>query len=137
MFQLSEEEWQAWRTQNTTSDTNQSQFVTGSQKHRERKALPYAFTEQGIAMLASVLRSEKAIRVNIAIMRAFVALRHFALSYAELAAKVGELEKELADVNEVLHWLGAENQSRADEIAALRGSPKDWAERRTIGFRKE
>ncbi len=148
MLQLSLEEWQALRSQTatssqmwsqfvTTSDLNRSQFVTGSQKHREGKSLPYAFTEQGVAMLSSVLRSEKAIRVNIAIMRAFVALRHFASTYAELSEKVGELEKALADVNEVLHWLGQENQSRADEITALQTTPKDWDARRPIGFQKE
>jgi hypothetical protein len=70
-------------------------------------------------------------------MRAFVALRHFAFTYADLAAKVGDLEKELADVNEVLHWLGQENQSRANEIANLQITPKDWEARRPIGFQKE
>ena len=70
-------------------------------------------------------------------MRAFVALRHFAFTNAEMASKMGELEKELADVNEVLHWLGNENQNRADEIAALQITPKDWETRRPIGFQKE
>lgn len=70
-------------------------------------------------------------------MRAFIALRHYALTYSELAAKVGELEKELADVNEVLHWLGQENQARADEIVGLQTTPKDWESRRPIGFQKE
>jgi hypothetical protein len=76
-----------------------------------------AFTEQGVAMLSSVLRSGKAIQVNIAIMRAFVALRRYALTYAELAQKTAELEtkfeREFADVHEVLRWLGEENQVQA------------------------
>jgi len=54
-----------------------------------------------------------------------------------LAEKVGQLEKELADVNEVLRWLGEENQSRADEIDALQSSPAVWENRRPIGFQKE
>ena len=110
-----------------------SQNVIPAKKHFGGAA-PYAFTEQGVAMLSTVLRSEKAIDVNIAIMRAFVALRHFAFTNAELSKKVGDLEKELADVNEVLHWLGQENQSRANEIADLQITPKDWESRRPIGF---
>jgi hypothetical protein len=88
-------------------------------------------------MLSSVLRSEKAIQVNIAIVRAFIALRQAVLAISDLAAKVGELEKELADVNEVLHWLGKENQARADEISTLQSTPNDWETRRPIGFQKE
>ncbi|MGB3478955.1 MAG: ORF6N domain-containing protein [bacterium] len=57
------------------------------------RKLPYAFTEQGVAMLSSVLNSEKAIEVNIAIMRAFVKLRQLAISHTELAKKLKELEK--------------------------------------------
>lgn len=153
MFQLTLEEWQNLRSQFVTLDLNRSQFVTGSddlmwsqfvttsQKHREGKSLPYAFTEQGVAMLSSVLRSEKAIHVNIAIMRAFVELRHYALTNTELAQKVAELEaktgKDIADIHEVLHWLGTENQARATEIAALEPTPKTWETRRAIGFQKE
>ena len=114
-----------------------SQFVTTSSKYRRDTNIPFAFTEHGVAMLSSVLRSEKAICVNIAIVRAFIALRQYVHSFSELAAKVGELEKELADVNEVLHWLGEENQARADEIAGLQTTPKDWETRRPIGFQKE
>jgi len=57
------------------------------------KYLPYAFTEQGVAMLSSVLRSKRAIRVNVEIMRAFVRLRQLLASHADLAAKLEELEK--------------------------------------------
>ncbi len=81
-----------------------SQFVTSSWGGTRKR--PFAFTEQGVAMLSSVLRSEKAIDTNVAIMRAFVALRHYALNFAELADKVLSHDKELADINEVLHWLG-------------------------------
>jgi len=56
---------------------------------------------------------------------------------ADLAEKVGQLETGLADVNEVLRWLGEENQSRADEIDALQSSPAVWENRRPIGFQKE
>lgn len=147
MFQLSPREWQNLRSQFMISSsdlTNWSQFVTSSKKHRGEKYLPYAFTEQGVAMLSSVLRSEKAIQVNIAIMRAFVEFRRYALTYAELAQKIAELEakfeKEFADIHEVLKWLGEENQARADEIAALQtGNPRPeaWENRQRIGFKKD
>lgn len=73
-------------------DHLKSQFVTSSWG-RMRRALPYAFSEQGIAMLSSVLRSSKAIKVNIEIMRAFVRLREMLASNAELARKLVEMEK--------------------------------------------
>ncbi len=70
-----------------------SQIVTLRLAHgAHRKYMPYVFTEQGVAMLASVLRSPKAIQVNIAIMRAFVQLRHALMEGKEIAAKVERLE---------------------------------------------
>ncbi|MBC7774621.1 MAG: hypothetical protein H7246_04220 [Phycisphaerae bacterium] len=74
-------------------------------------------------------------------MRAFIFLRQYALTFAELTEKVAELERtqqtDMADVNEVLRWLGEENQSRAAEIAALEPSSTSWEKRRTIGFKTE
>ena len=72
-----------------------SQIVTLKKLGRGEhfKYLPYAFTEQGVAMLSSVLRSKRAIRMNVEIMRTFVRLRHLLSSHAELAAKLEELEK--------------------------------------------
>lgn len=69
-----------------------SQFVISSWGGA-RRALPYAFTEQGVAMLSSVLRSERAVQVNIAIMRAFVRLREMLLSNADLARRLDALEQ--------------------------------------------
>jgi len=69
-----------------------SQIVTSSWGGL-RRATPYAFTEQGVAMLSSVLRSERAVRVNIEIMRAFVRMRQMLASHADLARKVAALEK--------------------------------------------
>lgn len=84
MFQLDAEEYECLR----------SQFVTLDNQGRgaHRKYLPYAFTEQGVAMLSSVLRSPRAIQVNIEIMRAFVRLREYALSHSELARRIESLE---------------------------------------------
>lgn len=71
---------------------NRSQIVIGSQKHRNPRSRPYAFSEQGVAMLSSVLRSKRAVAVNIEIMRAFVKLRQLLVSNAELARRLDELE---------------------------------------------
>jgi hypothetical protein len=71
-----------------------SQIVTLKKGRGEhRKYLPYVFTEQGVAMLSSVLKSERAVRVNIAIMRAFVKLREMIASHKDLAKRLDELEK--------------------------------------------
>ena len=70
---------------------NRSQSVTGSQKHRDPRYGPFAFTEQGVAMLSSVLRSERAVQVNVEIMRAFVRLRRILAVNADLARRLDEL----------------------------------------------
>jgi ORF6N domain len=113
MFQLTAEEWETVRIVLSDNPVNSSQIVMSYAKNRGIRYTPYAFTEQGVAMLSSVLHSDKAIDTNIAIMRAFVALRHYALTYTELAQKITELEaktgKDIADIHEVLHWLGEQN----------------------------
>jgi hypothetical protein len=71
-----------------------SQFVTSSWGGL-RRAIPYVFTEQGVAMLSSVLRSKRAVQVNVAIMRAFVSLRRLLATNEALARKFAELERQL------------------------------------------
>ncbi len=70
-----------------------SQFVTSRGRHGGRRYTPLAFTEQGVAMLSSVLKSERAVQVNIAIMRAFVRLRRLLATHKDLARKLDELER--------------------------------------------
>jgi hypothetical protein len=92
-----------------------SQFVT-SGLHGGRRGLPYAFTEQGIAMLSSVLRSPRAVEVNIAIMRTFVQLRRLMDSNRNLARKIDAMEKKydekFAVVFDAIKRLIAEDQTR-------------------------
>lgn len=83
MFQLAREEANFLR----------SQFVTSKDQRGGRRYLPYVFTEQGVAMLSSVLNSERAIQVNIAIMRAFVKLRQILATHKDLARKLEVLER--------------------------------------------
>jgi hypothetical protein len=82
MFQLSKEEFSNLKSQ-----------IVISSWGGLRRAAPYAFTEQGVAMLSSVLRSKRAVQVNIEIMRAFVRLRRILASHADLARKLDSLEK--------------------------------------------
>lgn len=93
MLQLSSPEWTRLRSQSVTLNS-------GRGKHR--KYLPYAFTEQGVAMLSSVLRSERAIAVNIQIMRAFVRMRELLASNKELAHKLDQLERKLQSHDEAI-----------------------------------
>jgi len=93
MFQLTAEEFANLKSQSDTSNLR-SQIVTlKAGRGQHRKYLPYAFTEQGVAMLSSVLRSSRAIEVNIAIMRTFVQLRQMLTSNAELSRKLAAMEK--------------------------------------------
>ena len=68
-------------------------------------ASPFAFTEQGVAMLSSVLNSDKAIDINISIMRTFVTIRQFTLSYAELKTRIEEIENQFPDIYKALNYL--------------------------------
>jgi phage regulator Rha-like protein len=89
MFQLKREEYESLR------------FHFGILKRgRHSKYLPFAFTEQGVAMLSSVLRSKRAVQVNIEIMRAFVRLREILSTHKEMARKLDQLEKRIADHDE-------------------------------------
>ena len=100
MFRLTSAEADEVRHQASQSVTpvpsapsNSSQTVMSSRKHRGRAYLPYAFSEQGVAMLSSVLRSPRAVQVNIAIMRTFVQLRRLMDSNRDLARRIDTLEK--------------------------------------------
>ena len=109
MFRLTFDEWDSMRSQFATASGEgknmQSQNVTASQKRRNVSATPYAFTEQGLAMLSGILNSEKAISVNIAIMRAFVMVRQYALTYKDLTERLREIESKFSDVYEAINYL--------------------------------
>ena len=92
MFQLTEEEIENLRSQFATSSLR-SQFAISKHVYGGRRYLPLVFTEQGVAMLSSVLRSRKAVLVNVAIMRAFVRLRELLATHKDLARKLQELER--------------------------------------------
>ncbi len=99
MFEMTKAEFDAWR----------SQFVTSKADKKGLRYAPFCFTEQGVAMLSSVLNSEQAIDVNIAIMRAFVLLRQYLSDYGDLKTQIAKLEKEMKikfkDVHQALEYL--------------------------------
>ena len=97
MFELTETELHSLRSQIVTLKN------TGRGQHSKYK--PFAFTEQGIAMLSSVLNSEKAIEINISIIRAFITFRQFSLTYNELKERIGEIEKQFPDIYKALNYL--------------------------------
>lgn len=114
MFQLNSMEWDALKTEmgeSTLGSKNlRSQFVTANSADvTRRRFTPYAFTEPGVAMLSSVLKSERAIDVNITIMRTFIILRQNISNYAELSDRINALEKQtkrkFRDVHEALDYL--------------------------------
>ena len=95
MFQLTKSEWQ--------------ELITNCDKLPETvkfsPATPFVFTEQGVSMLSSVLKSKKAIQVNIAIMRAFVMIRQYALTYKELSDQLKGIEGKFTDVYKAINYL--------------------------------
>ncbi|MEP6792897.1 MAG: ORF6N domain-containing protein [Saprospiraceae bacterium] len=97
VFELSMEEFDSLRTQIATSKRGGIRYV------------PFAFTKQGVAMLSSVLKSKTAIEVNIAIMRAFVLMRNYALSHADLTSRLNDLEskydRQFKDVYDAINFL--------------------------------
>ena len=117
MFELTKNEF----------DNLRSQIVTSS-SYGGRRYKSFAFTEQVVAMLSSVLRSKKAIEVNISIMRAFVMLRQYIADYADLKKQIKKLEKEMnrkfSDINEALNFLLQKEESN-----------KKQSDRKRIGFK--
>ena len=96
MFKLSKQEFKDWRCQFVTSNSADKMGLRYS---------PYAFTEQGVAMLSSVLHSKKAIQVNIAIMRVFVRLKEMISTHKELAQKIAELERKMEKKDGEIHTI--------------------------------
>jgi len=116
MFSLTKDEWDnlrlqilGWAKRQSRAEKSNSlrlQIETldnGRGKHT--KYLPKAFTEQGLAMLSGILNSDKAINVNIAIMRAFVMIREYALTYKDLTDRLKEIEGKFTDVYDALNYL--------------------------------
>jgi hypothetical protein len=123
MFQLTKEEFDALRFQIETLKSGRGQHS---------KYLPYAFTEQGIAMLSGVLHSDKAINMNIAIMRAFVEIRRIVFRQNDLREQLQEIKEKLGEHDVQLNHIYDAMENLLDEKAAQR----KWEDRERIGFKK-
>lgn len=150
MFQLTKGEFEILRSQIATSNLNdnqtvidwKSQIATSNYAKMGMRKLPYAFTELGVAMLSSVLRSPLAIQVNIGIMRAFVTMRQ-ALATISVPDKIGELENKIEnlrqEVEDILHDQNDINESTRAQLDAISTAlaelqPREPRPRRRIGF---
>lgn len=134
MFRLTFEEYEAIRQQVDHTVRSSSQFVMMDiPQNRTGKYLPYAFTEQGVAMLSGVLRSPKAISMNIAIMRAFVELRRVLLQNNTMTKQLDELRTRLGEHDFQLNHIYEAIENLLDDKAYQ----QNWAERKRIGFKPE
>jgi|KBSMisStandDraft_5_1062788.scaffolds.fasta_scaffold139240_3 phage regulator Rha-like protein len=136
MFQLTKEEYDSLRFQIETLETNnplRSQIATlKTGRGQHSKYLPYAFTEQGVAMLSGVLNSDKAINMNIAIMRAFVEIRKILLMQNDLKEQLRELKDRVGNHDAQLNQIYDAIENLLDEKV----SQRKWEERERIGFNK-
>jgi phage regulator Rha-like protein len=125
MFRLTEEEWGM-----------RSQIVTSSQKKRKLGLTPYAFTEHGVSMLASVLRSEKAVQMSIAIVRAFIALKQYVVTRDGLTQHLRRVVERLDAHDVQLNSIYDAIENLLDEKAEEKEEEKKWQERERMGFKK-
>jgi len=136
MFQLTEQEFESLRFQienSKNSDSSRSQFVIlKNQRGQNLKYLPFAFTEQGVAMLSGVVNSPKAINMNIAIMRAFVAVRQVLLRQNDIREQLKEIKERIGEHDVQLNQIYDAMENLLDAGAAQR----KWDERERIRFKK-
>ena len=129
MFRLAVEEYANLRPQFATS--NRSQIVTGSQKHRDPRYVPYAFTGHGAVMAATILRSDRAIQMSVFVVRAFIRMRQMLVEQRGLARKLAQLEEELTarlgrNVPRKVRLVGGVKGHNMNETSSS-GSPALWA----------
>jgi hypothetical protein len=136
MFQLTKAEFESLKFQIDISNfpqNSRSQFVTLKiNRGQNLKYLPYVFTEQGVAMLSGVINSEKAISMNIAIMRTFVAVRQVLLKQNDIKEQLKEIKDGIGEHDAHLNQLYDAMENLLDKEAAQR----KWDERDRIGFKK-
>ena len=136
MFQLTKEEFESIRLQIETleiSGNKPLRLQNETSKGRGgTRYLPYAFTEQGVAMLSGILSSYKAIKMNIAIMRAFVEVRKVLLRQTDLKEQLKEIKERLGEHDAQLNQIYDAIENLLDEKAAQR----KWEDREKIGFKK-
>ena len=109
--------------------------MTGSQKHRSKSYLPFVFTEHGVTMLASVLRSDTAVKMNIAIVRAFIALRKFAIQYKDILEQLDVLKERISGHDVQLNQIYEALENMLDKKVEEENKAEAWKMRKRIGFK--
>ena len=135
MFRLTKNEFDDIKSQVDAinrDSTMSSQIVMTYPGKRPSSALPYAFTEQGVAMLSGVINSDKAINMNIAIMRVFVAIKKAVLKQNDIKEQLKEIKERLGEHDVQLNQIYDAMENLLDEKAAQR----KWEDRERIGFKK-
>jgi len=134
MFQLTKEEFDGLRFQIETSEKGRSLRLQNetSKGRGGTRYMPYAFTEQGVAMLSGILNSDKAIAMNIAIMRAFVEIRRIVFKQSYLKGQLMEIKERLGEHDVQLNHIYDAMENLLDEKAAQR----KWEDRERIGFKR-
>ena len=144
MFRITIKEWKNMMSQivisseiELNSENNMiSQSVMSSQKRRKLSSPPYAFTEHGVTMLASILKSPKARKMNIAIVRAFIALKKFANKNEAILNLVKELKERIDEHDVQLGSIYDAIENMLDEKEEVKAKKINWEERERIGFKK-
>lgn len=135
MFRLTPDEWEAMWSQIVTTSENEkstrSQTVTTFQLSRRKDNTPYAFTEQGVAMLSGILNSDKAIAMNIAIMRAFVEIRRVLIHENDLREQLKQIKERIGEHDIQLNQIYDAIENLLDEKV----EQKNWEDRKRIGFK--
>lgn len=167
MFRLTDKEWQTMRSQNVTSsaqgvdledsasmrshfvtsssqaidsqsnETMRSQIATSSQSKRKDRYTPYAFTEHGVTMLASILKSERAVKMSIAVVRAFIELKKNAIQYDELISQIENLKNHLGEHDVQLNSIYAAIENLLDDKVDKELKESAWKKRKRIGFKSD
>ena len=138
MFRLTSKEWNFIRSQFATASsevTMRSQFATASQSKRKGEYTPYAFTEHGVTMLASVLKSERAVKMSIAVVRAFIELKKNALQYNELIEQIENLKNHLGEHDVQLNSIYEAIENLLDAKTDKELKEEAWRNRKRIGFK--
>lgn len=123
MFQLTKGEFDTLRTQIATSNRGGTRYM------------PFAFTEHGVAMLSGILNSDKAINMNIAIMRAFITLKKFAIQYDGLLEQLDELRERIGGHDEQLNQIYTALENVLDKKVEEEIQQQEWKNRKRIGFK--
>jgi hypothetical protein len=135
MFRLTKNEWEYLKSQFVVLPNNEknmrSQNATAYQKRRNTDTTPFAFTEHGVAMLASVLKSRKAVKTNISIIKAFIALRQFALNCKNLADQIEEIRNNVKNHDQQLKLI----HRAVRRLQYKKVIQQSWKDRERIGFK--